>query len=101
MIKMSSEIVRRALDSLATAFRSGASATEAAIAAERTARLAGVQDVRIMLSFDGGRTLQPFFEMKPGQQDPLVVYVAARSSGYWSEAMTTLSSNSYAPAQAA
>ena len=101
MIAMASEIVQSALDALAAAFRSGVSATEAAIAAERTARLAGVQDVRIMLSFDGGRTLQPFFEMKPGQQDPLVVYVAARSGGYWSEAMTTLSSKPYAPAQAA
>jgi Xaa-Pro aminopeptidase len=101
MIKMSSEIVRRALDSLATAFRSGASASEAAIAAERTARLAGVQDVRLMVSFDNGRTLQPFFHMKPARQDPLVVYLAGRSSGYWSEAMTTLSSKPYAPAQAA
>jgi Xaa-Pro aminopeptidase len=101
MIKMSSEIVQRALDSLATAFRSGAPATEAAIAAERTARLAGVQDVRLMISFDNGRSLQPFFQMKPSRQDPLVVYLAARSCGYWSEAMTTLSSKPYAPAQVA
>jgi Xaa-Pro aminopeptidase len=99
MIRMSSEIVQHALDSLATAFRSGALATEAAIAAERTARLGGVQDVRLMVSFDNGRTLQPFFQMKPTRQDPLVVYLAARSCGYWSEAMTTLSSKPYAPAQ--
>jgi Xaa-Pro aminopeptidase len=101
MIKMSSEIVQRALDSLATAFRSGALATEAAIAAERTARLAGVQDVRLMVSFDNGRTLQPFFQMKPARQDPLVAYLAARSCGYWSEAMTTLSSKPYAPLEVA
>jgi hypothetical protein len=43
MIRMSSTIVQRALDSAAAAFRSGAPASEAAIAAERTARLAGVQ----------------------------------------------------------
>jgi Xaa-Pro aminopeptidase len=101
MIKMSSEIVQRALDSLAIAFRSGALATEAAIAGERTARIAGVQDVRLMVSFDNGRTLQPFFQMKLARQDPLVVYLAARSCGYWSEAMTTLSSKPCAPLEAA
>jgi Xaa-Pro aminopeptidase len=54
-----------------------------------------------MISFDNGRTLQPFFQMKSSRQDPLVVYLAARSCGYWSEAMTTLSSKPYAPAQVA
>lgn len=101
MIMMASEIVRRALDTLAVAFRSGAAATEAAIAAERTARLAGVQDVRILLSFDAGRTLQPFFQMKSTRQNPYVVYVAARYCGYWSEAMATLSTKPYPPIQAA
>jgi Xaa-Pro aminopeptidase len=101
MIKMSSEIVQRALDSLATAFRCCVPATEAALAAERTARLAGVQDVRLMVSFDNGRTLQPFFQMKPARQDPLVVYLAVRSCGYWSEALTTLSSKPYGPLQVA
>jgi len=101
MIKMSGAIVQRALDSLAAGFRSGAPATEAAVAAERTARLAGVQDVRLMVSFDNGHTLQPFFEMKPARPDPLVVYLAVRCCGYWSEAMTTLSSKPHAPAQMA
>ncbi|HEY2527672.1 MAG TPA: M24 family metallopeptidase [Xanthobacteraceae bacterium] len=101
MITMASEIVHRALDSLAVAFRSGAAATEAAIAAERTARLAGVQDVRILVSFDAGRTLQPFIRMKPTRQNPQVAYVAARYCGYWSEAMATLSPKPYPPIQAA
>jgi Xaa-Pro aminopeptidase len=101
MIAMASEIVHRALDALAAVFRSGAAATEAAIAAERTARLAGVQDVRILVSFDAGRTLQPFFQMKPIRQNPYVVYVAVRYCGYWSEAMATLSSQPHPPIQAA
>lgn len=96
VIGQASGIVQRSLDAFAAAFRSGSTVTEAAIAAERTARLAAVQDVRLLVSFDGGSTLQPFFQMKPVRHDPVVVYLALRYCGYWSEAMTTLSSKPHA-----
>jgi hypothetical protein len=46
--------------------------------------------LRLMLSRDGGRTLQPFIHMHPERVDPLVIYIAARYTGYWAEAAVTL-----------
>jgi Metallopeptidase family M24 len=45
------------------------------------------QDVRTLVSFDGGRTLAPFrgaFEPKP-EATPLLGYIAVKHRGYWAE----------------
>jgi Xaa-Pro aminopeptidase len=45
------------------------------------------QDVRTLVSFDGGRTLAPFrgaFEPKP-KGTPLFGYIAVKHRGYWAE----------------
>lgn len=91
MMEQSCGIVARSLDAMGESFRAGATATEAALAAERTARLSAVHDVRLMVSLDGGRTLQPFIHMRPERADTLVAYLAVRFTGYWAEGMITLS----------
>jgi Xaa-Pro aminopeptidase len=63
----------------------------AALEAERTARMMAAQDVRTLVSFDGGRTLAPFggdfAERDPAA--PLVGYIAVKHMGYWADAFVT------------
>jgi Xaa-Pro aminopeptidase len=82
-----------ALDTAARAFvdgwqQSGAPET-AALQAERVARRLAAQDVRTLVSLNGGRTLVPFqgrFERTDG---PLVAYLAVKQAGYWADAFVT------------
>jgi len=69
------------------AWRDGMGVEAAALAGERHARAAAVQDVRTLVSFDGGRTLAPFrgaFEPKP-KDTPLLGYIAVKHRGYWAD----------------
>lgn len=95
MLRQACEIVDRALAAARQAYRAGGTATEAAMAAERTARLAAVHDVRLMVSLDGGRTLQPFIHMRAERPAAIVLYLAVRYTGYWAEGMATLSERPY------
>ncbi|MDP2358152.1 MAG: M24 family metallopeptidase [Beijerinckiaceae bacterium] len=67
------------------AWRGGADVERAALAGERRARSAAAQDVRTLVSRDGGLTMQPYaarFEDRPAN---LLVYVAVKHLGYWCE----------------
>ena len=69
------------------AWRDGQGIEAAALAGERSARALAAQDVRTLVSFDGGRTLAPFrgaFEPKPKDM-PLLGYIAVKHRGYWAE----------------
>jgi Xaa-Pro aminopeptidase len=90
MIRKSCAILREAVAALDRARRAGATVVDATIAAERTARLGGAQDIRALFSLDGGSTLRPFEECSDVRCDPLLAYLAVRYLGYWSEAMVTL-----------
>jgi hypothetical protein len=68
---------------LGTAWRSGATVTDAVLAAEQAANRCGAQDVRTLFSLDGGHTLVPFTVPHARWIDPLQVYVAVRQQGYW------------------
>ncbi len=62
----------------------------AALEAERIARSLAAQDVRTLISLDGGRTLVPYqgrFEKKAG---PLVGYLAVKAMGYWADLFVTV-----------
>jgi Xaa-Pro aminopeptidase len=62
----------------------------AALAAEHAARSRAAQDVRTLVSLDGGRTLSPYagrFEKTAG---PLVGYLALKLMGYWAGLFVTL-----------
>src|SRR5205814_10527028 len=60
LIRAASHVLRAAADQFVTSSRAGAAAEKAALEAERTARLLAAQDVRTLVSFDGGRTLSPY-----------------------------------------
>ena len=90
MIRKSCAILRKTLEALQGATSGGASVVSATVEAERVARASEAQDIRILFSLDGGRTLRPFEGLSDVRCDPLVAYVAVRYLGYWSEAMVTL-----------
>jgi Xaa-Pro aminopeptidase len=75
------------------AWRDGAGVEAAALAGERSARGMAAQDVRTLVSFDGGRTLAPFrgaFEPK-SRSTPLLGYIAVKHRGYWAESFVCAS----------
>ena len=61
----------------------------AALEGERTARLMAAQDVRTLVSFDGGRTLGPFRGSFEAKSDSLVGYIAVKHHGYWADMFVT------------
>jgi hypothetical protein len=70
----------------------------AALDAERVARSLAAQDVRTLVSLDGGLTLMPFqgrFEKCAG---PLVGYIAVKAVGYWADMFVTVDDGTIEPA---
>ena len=63
---------------------------QAALEAERTARLEGAHDVRILLSRERGRVMEPFSTMDFPREDPSLAYFALRYLGYWVEALVSV-----------
>ena len=63
----------------------------AALAAERSARLQAAQDVRTLVSFDGGRTLSPFRGTFDKGSKPLAGYLAVKHMGYWADLFVSAS----------
>jgi len=61
----------------------------AALEGERTARMMAAQDVRTLVSLDGGRTLVPFQGKFAPAAGPLVVYLAVKVAGYWADMFVT------------
>jgi len=70
----------------------GASAREAAVAAELAATRAGAQDVRVLISLAKGGTPTAIDYPEGGKLDPLLAYIAVRHAGYWAEGFVTLAS---------
>jgi Xaa-Pro aminopeptidase len=87
LIRDACMVVRAGAAAFMQAWRDGQGVEAAALAGERTARALAAQDVRTLVSFDGGRTLAPFrgaFEPKPASA-PLLGYIAVKHRGYWAE----------------
>ena len=57
----------------------------AALAAERHARMNAAQDVRTLVSFDGGRALEPYRGRFDVKTETLAGYIAVKYAGYWSD----------------
>jgi hypothetical protein len=74
---------------IATAWRNGAGAEAATLAGERAARGAAAQDLRTLVSFDGGRSLVPFQGDFAARPDPFVAYLAVKMAGFWAELFVT------------
>jgi len=91
-IRAASRLVQTAGAAFVEPWRLGKGIETAALAAERTARMMAAQDVRTLVSFDGGRTLAPFrgaFEPQPDRQAGMTGYIAVKHMGYWADLFVT------------
>jgi Xaa-Pro aminopeptidase len=98
MLRASCQAVEAAAKIFAESWRTYHAPETAALDAERFARSRGAQDVRTLVSLDGGRTLVPFqgkFEKCDG---PLIGYIVVKVLGYWADMFVTVGN---APASAA
>jgi Xaa-Pro aminopeptidase len=90
LVREACSVARAAARAIVKSWRGGEGAETAVLAGERTARAMAAQDVRTLVSLDGGRTLVPFrgeFKAKTG---PLVAYIAVKVMGYWAELFVTV-----------
>jgi Metallopeptidase family M24 len=88
-MRASCRLLEMATQALVETWRQRHEPETAALEAERLARSFGAQDVRTLVSLDGGRTLVPFagrFEKKSGA---LVGYLAVKMMGYWADLLVT------------
>jgi len=82
-------MVQEAAGAMAAAWRGGAGAEAASLAGERAARAMAAQDVRTLVSLDGGRSLVPFQANFSARPDPFVGYLAVKQAGFWAELFVT------------
>jgi Xaa-Pro aminopeptidase len=90
MMRAACKLLDTAAKAFADSWRRTGEPETAALDAERTARSLAAQDVRTLVSLDGGRTLVPYrggFEKKSG---PLVGYLAVKGMGYWADLFVTV-----------
>jgi Xaa-Pro aminopeptidase len=85
LIRAACTVARAGADAFLQGWRDGMGAEAAALAGERCARALAAQDVRTLVSFDGGRTLAPFRGAFEPQATPLLGYLAVKHKGYWAE----------------
>lgn len=91
-IRAASRLVQVAAAAFVEPWRLGMGVEAAALEGERTARMMAAQDVRTLVSFDGGRTLAPFrgaFAPQPDQQSGFAGYIAVKHMGYWADTFVT------------
>jgi len=94
MIRGSCKLLKTAAKTFAESWRGNHEPETAALDAERVARSLAAQDVRTLVSLDGGRTLVPFqgrFEKCAG---PLFGYLAVKVLGYWADLFVTVDDGS-------
>src|ERR1700689_4208445 len=97
MIRASCNVLDAATKAFAENWRKNHAPETAALDAERVARSLAAQDVRTLVSLDGGRTLVPFqgrFEKCAG---PLVGYLAVKAVGYWADMFVTVDDDTITP----
>jgi Xaa-Pro aminopeptidase len=98
VIRASCKVLDAAAKTFVESWRKNHAPETAALDAERVARSLAAQDVRTLVSLDGGRTLVPFqglFEQKAGS---LVGYVAVKVAGYWADMFITVNDSAPGPA---
>jgi Xaa-Pro aminopeptidase len=98
MIRASCKLLETAAATFAESWRSNHEPETAALDAERIARSLAAQDVRTLVSLDGGRTLVPFQGRFEKCEGPLVGYLAVKVLGYWADMFVTVDDGSVAAA---
>ena len=91
-IRTASRVVQVAASAFVERWRVGMGVEAAALEAERTAPLMAAQDVRTLVSFDGGKTLAPYrgeFAPQADSSVPLLGYIAVKHMGYWADMFVT------------
>jgi Xaa-Pro aminopeptidase len=96
MIRSSCEVLQAAAKTFAESWRNNSEPETAALDAERVARSLAAQDVRTMVSLDGGRTLIPYQGRFEKGAPPLVGYIAVKVAGYWADMFVTIGDRSTA-----
>ena len=85
LIRTAASIADAAGDAFLAAWRAGKDVENSALAAETSARNRAAQDVRTLVSRDGGRTLEPFRARFDDRPATLLGYVGVKYQGYWAE----------------
>src|SRR5580704_13795047 len=94
MIRASCKLLETAAATFVESWRSNHEPETAALDAERIARSLAAQDVRTLVSLDGGRTLVPFQGRFEKCEGPLVGYLAVKVLGYWADLFITVDDGS-------
>jgi hypothetical protein len=82
-------VLSKAMAAIRAAVHAGSGATTALLAGERAAIDAGAQDIRTLISFDGGaRCGRSSARRSP--VEPLQVYVAVRKANHWAEGFASI-----------
>lgn len=90
IIRSATEVVSAAASKIAARWRAGDGIERAALAGERAARCLAAQDVRTLVSRDGGCTLEPYAARFADRPARLCAYLAVKYLGYWSESFVSL-----------
>jgi Xaa-Pro aminopeptidase len=98
MLRASCKLAEAAAKIFAESWRASHEPQTAALDAERAARSLAAQDVRTLVSLDGGRTLVPFQGRFEKCEGPLVGYLAVKVMGYWADLFVTVYDGSLTPA---
>ena len=85
LIQVASDCACAAAEALEAAWSAGKDIETAALEGERAARRMAVQDVRTLVSRDGGSTLEPYAARFGERPDRLLAYVSVKYMGYWAE----------------
>jgi Xaa-Pro aminopeptidase len=91
MLRASCAAVEAAARTFVESWRANHAPETAALDAERFARSRAAQDVRTLISLDGGRTLVPFQGKFDTCDGPLIGYIAVKVLGYWADMFVTVS----------
>jgi Xaa-Pro aminopeptidase len=89
MMRASCKLLDEAAKALVESWRGNHEPKTAALDAERLARSRAAQDVRTLVSLDGGRTLVPYQGRFDKCAGPLVAYIAVKLAGYWADMFVT------------
>lgn len=100
VLRASCKLLDAAVKTMVESWRADRAPEAAALEAERMARARAAQDVRTLISLDGGRTLVPFQGRFETCEGPLVAYMAVKLAGYWADMFVTVGDGAAQPAAA-
>jgi Xaa-Pro aminopeptidase len=97
MMRASCMVLAGAIKTFSESWRESREPETAALDAERVARSLAAQDVRTLVSLDGGRTLVPYQGRFEKKSEPLVGYIAVKVAGYWADMFVTMTDGPATP----